>query len=126
MLHMSHLSQAEATAGISRSAIAAIRGRNGHRKNGADKLAESNSSDTSDTSQKPHPAPPPELTQVLRTWCRALDIVNIDGWHFKIRDTVHLSDVPHSSTLQLDRPAMDALLSALTRVLQESGPRSEL
>lgn len=119
---MSHLSQAEATAGISRNAIAAIQRRNGHSKNGATAI----SSGENNSYQKPHPAPPPELTQVLRTWCRALDIINIDGWHFRIRDTVHLGDRPNCDVLTLTRTDLEALGNSIKRVLEESGPRAEL
>jgi len=58
----------------------------------------------------------PEKTRVLDECYRQLDILNLDGWNFRIRDTHHLNRAGvHVDQLELNR----VVLETLGRKIQE-------
>lgn len=113
---ISNLSHVEATAGISRAALNVAK-RNGH-KAGSDVNDRVHSGPEIATNVS-IPGRPPERTTVLKTWARDLDVINVNGWSFHVRDTQHLSDRAQVTTLYLTRPEMEMLAKRISEVLRE-------
>ena len=98
---MSNLSAAECTAGISRAALAT-------RKNGHAVPAPSNLA---------APGRPPVKTAVLDTWCHSLDLLNINGFSFAIRDTQHMGPRVEVTTIHFQRHELETLAAKIREVL---------
>jgi hypothetical protein len=58
---------------------------------------------------KPMPGQPPEKTEVLNTWCHALDLLQLNSHRFVLRDTQHVNDAARVTTVYLDRHELEAL-----------------
>ena len=106
---MSHLSQAEVTAGISRRALETLH-RDNHRPAVTTKVG--------DESNKP--GQPPQRIPVVETWCSALDLLNLNGFSFAIRYTQHISDKAEVTTLYLNRIDLEMLVRKCKEVLTEN------
>lgn len=65
------------------------------------------------------PGQPPELSNVCSTWCSSLDIVNINGHNFQIRDLQFLSDRPVATIIHINRPQLERLIHVAQQVLAE-------
>jgi TadE-like protein len=115
---MSHLSQAEVTAGISRRAIESF-----HRKNGRATLTSKVDLSASKTLKvgDDTPGQPPQRIPVVETWCSSLDLLNLNGFSFAIRYTQHISDRADVTTLYLNRIDLEALVRKCKDLLAESG-----
>ena len=113
----------EVSAGISRAAIENMN-RNGHRKPA--RSAPPAIPDTSALTTSKNTEPVPELTHVLLTHNRQLDLINVNGWHFQIRDTHYALGTVQCGTLHLNRPELEKLELTIHRVLEQAGaPRAE-
>src|SRR5580704_17885386 len=111
---MSNLSQSEVTAGISRKALETLQRRNGHEKTTKVVIPANGPGVRTDP-------PVPERVSVLQTWCHDLDLVNIDGWNFQVRDTQHLSGHnPIAIYLHLNRAELEMLEKRIHQVLAET------
>jgi len=117
---MSHLSQAEITAGISRRALETIHGRRNHRTSVTTKVDLSASKTIKVGDETSVPGQPPEKIPVVETWCSALDLLNINGFTFAIRYTQHISDRAEVTTLYLNRLDLEALVRKCKDVLAEN------
>jgi hypothetical protein len=62
----------------------------------------------------------PQKIAVLDTWDRSLDILNIDGWSFRIRDTHHLHKI-QVDEIALDRVALEMLGKRISEALAQKG-----
>lgn len=141
---MSNLSEQELTAGISRRALDTMR----HSDNGRKPPARTRRREPAPTPPPPAPESPttegfvtpsepgtlgehlaaqkyfgieqPEKLSILNTWDRSLDLLNIDGWHFKLRDTSHSRGV-HVSEISIDRPQLEMLAQRIHQALAEKG-----
>jgi hypothetical protein len=132
---MSELSPREVEAGISRRALETLR----HPRRNNRKPVHSTTSlvDIPGTLIKPEVPPAPEpgslaehlaaakqnripspqKTAVIDRWDRALDLLNIDGWNFRIRDTHHMHKV-QVDEIALDRIELEALGRRIFEVLK--------
>ena len=136
---MSELSRAECAAGISRAALATYNqaeNRNGNkpkapapipdRRRRVDREIPKAAQEILPPAPEPiistQREPVPELTHVILTYCRQLDIINVNGWSFELRNTVHQLGNVHASRLYLSRPELEKLESTIRRVLAEAGP----
>ena len=124
---MSNLSQQEVTAGISRKAMATIR--NGH---GAHRNGHKSSSVATNVAIPISPPPPvagratvPEKTPVIDQWNRNIDLLNINGWTFHLRETLHIGTAVHATEIQFTRPELGTLMRRIERVLEETPEREE-
>ena len=111
---MPDLTPMEVKAGISRAAIETMNGRrNGHKTRALP---------SADLEVKPDSEPTPELTHVLITHRRQLDLINVNGWSFQIRDTHFALGTVQSGSLHLTRPELERLEQIIHRVLDQAGP----
>lgn len=120
---MSQLSTAECTAGISRSALATLTGRNGngHRAR-RPHMPDAPQPLTSVDEKK---APVPELTHILLSHERQLDLINVDGWNFRLRKTFwQLNDVSNT-VMYFTRPELERMHTIVGRILEETPARAE-
>lgn len=117
---MSHLSQAEVTAGISHRALDNVR-RGNHRATLTTKLDMSASKTIKVGDETSAPGQPPQRIPVVETWCSALDLLNLNGFSFAIRYTQHISDRADVTTLYLNRIDLEALVRKCKMILDESG-----
>lgn len=120
---MSELSTAECAAGISRSALATFNARNGngnHRRRPHVPDAPQPATSVPDTK-----APVPELTHILLSHERQLDLINVNGWEFRLRKTAwHLGQVDNT-ILYFTRPELERMHEVVGRILEETPARSE-
>ncbi len=117
---MSQLSEQECTAGISRRALETFRS-NGRKPPARDaKLAprapEPGSVAEHLAAGKKYRIESPEKTAVIDRWDRALDLLNLDGWNFRIRDTHHYRSV-EVDQIALDRVELEMLGRRIAEVL---------
>ena len=112
---MSNLSQEEITAGISRAAIAKIQRNGKPPATLAEHLAAR--AETGVTSV--------ERLYIVDTYDRAFDIVNLDGFRFRIRDLRRQDSAIYCVELAIDRPELERLIQQATKMLQDSpAPKS--
>lgn len=116
---MSHLSQAEVTAGISHRALETLR-RGNHRATVTTKVDMSASKTIKVGEDSNTPGQPPQRIPVVETWCSALDLLNINGFSFAIRYTQHISDRADVTTIYLNRIDLEALVRKCSEVLAEN------
>jgi hypothetical protein len=116
---MSHLSQAEVTAGISRRALESIRKHNS-RATVTTKVDMSASKTIKVGEETNTPGQPPQRIPVVETWCSALDLLNLNGFSFAIRYTQHISDRADVTTIYLNRIDLEALVRKCQAVLTEN------
>ncbi len=107
---MTNLSQDELSAGISRTALAKIN-RNGkaHTSLGEHLAARAESGVLT-----------PERLCVIDTYDHCFDIVNLDGWRFRIRDLRRSDTKLIQVELCLDRPELELLGDKIRQILKES------
>lgn len=115
---MSHLTSAEVTAGISRRALNTIK-RGNHSV--TTKVDISTSQTTKVGTDASAPGQPPVKTPVVETWCSSIDLININGFSFVIRQTQHLSDRADVTALHLNRIDLEALVRVCKQALEENG-----
>lgn len=119
---MSHLSQAEITAGISRRALETLKGsRNGHRATVTTKVDLSAAQTIKVGEDSVTPGQPPQRIAVVETWCSSLDLINYNGWSFAIRNTQHISERAEVTTIHVNRIELEALIHKCQEVLAENG-----
>ena len=107
---MPELTQEECHAGISRAAIARIR-RNGQSQMSlGEHLAV----------RKETGVLGPDREYVLDTYNRSLDVVNLDGFRFKIRDLRRNDKDLNQVELCLDRPELERLVEVIAKMLRDS------
>lgn len=116
---MSQLSPEECQAGISRSALATIAGRNGHRRQ---KHVPDAPQPATSVNNK---APVPELTHILLSHERQLDLINVDGWNFRLRKTFWQMNEVDNTVIYFTRPELEKLQATITQVLEKAGPRAQ-
>lgn len=107
---MSSLSANELNAGISRRALATLK---------------TNGRDQGETLEQHLAAGAtgsimPEKTHVLDLWNRTLDIVNLNGWNFEIRDTSYLGEKIESVAILVGRNELDQLARKILVILADS------
>lgn len=119
---MSELSPAECNAGISRQALAMLgSNRNGHR--GRRPIPpDAPQPETSVTQAK---EPVPELTHILLSHDRQLDLINVNGWTFQLRKTVFQLSQAQATYIFFTRPELERLHQVIGRVLEQTPARSE-
>lgn len=116
---MSHLSQAEVTAGISRRALETLH-RGKHSATVTTKVDMSASKTIKLGDESNTPGQPPLRIPVVETWCSALDLLNINGFSFAIRHTQHISDRAEVTTIHLNRIDLEALVRKCQEALAEN------
>ena len=118
---MSELSAREVNAGISRRALETKLNTNGRKPAVTDLPAGDPGSLAEHLAAKLHyRIESPEKTAVLDTWDRSLDILNLDGWNFRIRDTRHIGRIS-VDLIECDRITLEALARKIHQVLAEKG-----
>jgi len=113
---MSHLTAAEVTAGISRRALNTIRGNHSV----TTKVDISASKTTKVGAELNAPGQPPIKTMIVETWCSSLDLINLNGFSYAIRQTQHLSDRADVTTIHLNRIDLEALVRVCKHALEEN------
>jgi hypothetical protein len=117
---MANLSSAECKAGVSRKALDILQHRNG--SNGAAVARSPVHSSGQPLRDRP---PEPEKVTILETWNRSLDVINLNGFSFVLRDTVHISDRPAATYLYLNRIELSKLVQKVSQLLAETPERIE-
>jgi hypothetical protein len=109
-MRMSQLSEQECAAGISRRAISSFQRKpnNGHRPIEPNTLEEHLAGKAIGS---------PEKTPVIDTWNRNLDLINMSGWHFGLRETDHSSNGVRVVEMFFTRPELEMLAERIKRVL---------
>jgi len=115
---MTQLSQAECTAGISRAALQTINNRNGHRRR-QPHVPDAPQPSTS------APDPVPELTHILLSHERQLDLINVNGFRFQLRRTAYQLNQVSAVTIHFTRPELERMHQVIGRILEETPERSE-
>lgn len=127
---MSELSVREVNAGISRRAIDTLQSSFNGRKPAAkpkvpkvvEPPGESGSLEQHLAAAKKYRIEAPEKISVVDIWDRQLDVLNIDGWNFRIRDVHHTGRL-QVDTISLDRVELEALGNRIRRILGEMGAK---
>ncbi|MGH9501687.1 MAG: hypothetical protein ACRD20_02425 [Terriglobales bacterium] len=131
---MSNLTQQECSAGISRKALQTVLSSTNGKKGNHDRVlpvhpgqqkATKVAIPTEDSPGVRNAPPIPERTSVIETWNSNLDILNVNGWNFVIRETVHVADRPQGTYLYLSRIELEVLGRKINQVLAETPSRSE-
>lgn len=112
---MSELTPQELTAGVSRRALATYQRRNSSNGHGSP-LAKS---ETLNDHLAARAIGEPEKVPVIDLWDRNLDIINLSGWHFAIRETQHTNNAVHVVEMFLRRPELEILAQRISQVLSE-------
>jgi hypothetical protein len=112
---MSDLSSQEVTAGISRKAIASFQrnSKNGHKTTTLEDHLAGKAIGT------------PEKTAIVDTWNRNLDLINVSGWNFGIRETEHSHAGVRVVELFFTRPELQMLAERILKVLSDSPAKAE-
>ena len=106
---MSELSARELSAGISRRALTSFQRNTNGRKSVESKTLEEHLAGKAIGT--------PEKTAVIDQWNRNLDLINISGWHFSIRETDHSNTGIHVVEMFFTRPELEMLSSRILQVL---------
>lgn len=122
---MSQLSPAECNAGISRQALAKMsavsNNGNGHRgRRPIPPDAPHPETSVPDTKE-----PVPELTHILLSHERQLDLINVNGWTFQLRKTVFQLHQAHATYLHFTRPELERVHQVIGRILEQTPARAE-